>query len=122
MRTLKNEVKEAKKEAGKQKVNLVISEIESGIEIPPNERESKYDFGLSGLAEKQSRFVAVSAELPIEKLEAALRNHINREREHRGFKQNFVMRHMEKDGVSGIRVFCVSILDKPMRVVKNKAA
>ena len=97
------------------KVPVVLGEVEEGISIPPNQRESKYNFGLDELHENQAWFIAPPEGVSVETLKLNLRNHMDKERKAREFRQNFVMRDAEKNGVIGVRVFCVSIQDKPMR-------
>lgn len=105
----------------KQKVQLAIGGVEEGLPIPTQERESKYEFGLNELNEKQSRFIGSTTDVTIEKLKLALRNAISKEREGRNYRQNFIMRNENKGGIEGVRVFCVNMQDKPMRS-DNKTA
>ena len=100
-------------------VALMIGEIEEGVEIETIERGSIYDFRLDELNEKQSRFIALPDGIEFGTLKAAVRNHADKERSRRNDRQNFILRDAEKEIngelVQGIRVHCVSILDKPKR-------
>lgn len=111
-----------KPETEKKKVAIVVGEIEEGLPIAATTRESIYEFGLDEMNENQSRFIAPPEGVDTHTLKMAIRNHLDKERRMRDYRQNFVMRDAEKDGVQGIRVYCVSIKDKPMRANNKQQA
>lgn len=110
------EVKKAKVQ-----VKLELDDIEEGLSIPTQSRGSIYDFKLEELNENQARFVALPEGISIDAFKTAVRQHIDTERRNRDYRQNFIMREVEKNGVAGVRIYCVDMEEKPMRGYKNKA-
>ena len=106
---------------GTQKVTIIKGDIETGVPLPKQHREKKYDFDLSELAETQSRFFAPDEATELKTFKLAARNHVDKERQDRAFKQNFLIRDEVKNGVNGIRIFCVNIADYPMRKPNKEA-
>ena len=95
--------------------------LKRAFPFPNNIVKKKYDFDLSELAETQSRFFAPDEATELKTFKLAARNHVDKERQDRAFKQNFLIRDEVKNGVNGIRIFCVNIADYPMRKPNKEA-